>query len=212
LDQAALGGLAFVLLLGASAVMLGELAGAFGDPDHVFADYYSKASNRWGDIAGGYLLTFAGVAFLVFAGGMEERLRQASGDSSAGRFARSSGTLFAALVIVSAAAWMTVSLSVNFGEGFGDERPFSSGYAMMPQLGAVVIMVIAPIAASAHILAVTLAFRRLVPAFVTVTGYVCAAALLLSVLYIPFVALPVWVLIVSLAGKPVAAQVPDSVS
>ena len=57
----------FLVLLIAASASFGELMGAFGDPDHVFEDYYSKSANHRQDVAGAYLLTLTGIAFLIFS-------------------------------------------------------------------------------------------------------------------------------------------------
>jgi hypothetical protein len=92
-----------------------------------------------------------------------------------------------------------VSLSVTFGESFDDERPFSSAYAMVPQVGSMLVIIAAPLVAAFHIAATALAGGRRLSPLVRAVSVVCSFLLLFSVLYIPLLALPVWVLVVSFA-------------
>lgn len=195
-----LSGLAFIGLLIASTAMFGELLGAFGDPDHVFEEYYARAANRRGDVAGAYLLSLTGIAFLVFTSALQTQLLDGQAATNLRRLAGASGVIFTALLIASAAVLSTVSFSIAFGESFGDERPFNSGYAMMPQLGAVLLVVVAPLLAALHIATFTFAVRRSLPPLVKVVSGLCAFALLFSVLYLPLMALPAWVLLMSLTA------------
>jgi hypothetical protein len=189
-------GSAFVGLIIVSAVMYGDLMGAFGDPDHVFAEHYASEANRRNDIIGAYLLAFAGLAFLVFSRTFGARAEDAPA-AIWPHIAAAVGALFSGLLITAAAALSAVSLSIVFGEGFGDERPFNSGYAIVPQLGTVLLVVAAPLAAAAFILAVTFA-RPGLSAVDMVFGLACAVALVFGVLYIPLLALPVWVLVATM--------------
>jgi hypothetical protein len=173
--------------------------GAFGDPDRVFEEYYASASNRRGDVAGAYVLTAAGISFLVYSSAEQASIR--GGNVITARLSTASAVVFAALLVIAAAALSAVSFSIAFGESFGDERPFSSAYAIVPQLGAVLLVAVAPLVASLHMVATVLAGRGHFSTVVTVTSLVCAIALLFSVLYIPLLALPVWVLVTAFRSR-----------
>jgi hypothetical protein len=190
---AASSGLLFVVLLLVASVCLGELLGAFGDPDDVFEEHFSTPSARALDIVGGYLLTMAGISFAVFVA--THSRREALGRGMADAIAYVLGLLFSALVVGAAACLMTVSLSIVYGEAFGDDRPFNAAYAIVPQIGCVLFVITAPLAAAGHILATAIASRGEAPRLLTALGIVCAFALLFSVLYLPLFALPLWVLI-----------------
>jgi hypothetical protein len=131
---AASSGLLFVVLLLVASACLGELLGAFGDPDDVIEEHFSTPSARALDIVGGYLLTLAGISFAVFAA--THSRREALGRGIADAIAYVLGLLFSALIVGAAACLMTVSLSIVYGEAFGDDRPFNAAYAMVPQSGA----------------------------------------------------------------------------
>jgi hypothetical protein len=192
-----LSGSAFVLLLLASGALFGELLGAFGDPDSVFEDHYASAANRRGDIAGAYVLAFTGIAFLVFSSRLQADLTSGTSEAMLSRLASASAIVFSALLIVSAAALSAVSFSISFGEAFGDDRPFNSGYALMPQLGAVLLVIVAPLVAASYIVAFSLAAREHLSSLVMAVSLFCALVLLFSVLYLPLLALPVWVLVMA---------------
>jgi hypothetical protein len=190
-------GLVVVGLLIAGSVLLGDLMGAFGDPDRVFEEHYAESSNRFADIAGGYVLVLAALAFLVFSEGLRAQLRDDAAQELPLSLAAATGVLFSASLIAAAAALSAVSLSITFGESFGDDRPFNSGYAMVPQVGSVLVIVAAPLAASAHICTVVIAGRTRLSLTARAVSLFCAVALLFSVLYLPLFALPVWILFMS---------------
>jgi hypothetical protein len=190
----------FVVLLLAGSACLGELLGAFGDNDHVFEAHFGDPTARVLDIAGGYLLTLAGISFAVFAVSCSRPVQVSGLDSMLLGTAQATGLLFSALLIVAASVLMTVSLSIVIGEAYGDPRSFNPAYAMIPQAGCALAVVVAPIAAAAHIASHTAARRHSAPRALTILGAVCATALLFSILYLPLLALPLWVLAV-VAGE-----------
>ncbi|MEX2227906.1 MAG: hypothetical protein WEB52_15840 [Dehalococcoidia bacterium] len=188
-------GPAFVVLFVAGGVLLGELLGTFGDPDATFDEYFAERGNRARDIVGGYLLAASGMVLIWFAVQLRRALRVADNEASWPDVAGLAGALAGLLIVVAAAALMTVSLSMAFGRGFGDTGQFASGAAGPPQLGYVLLCALAVIPAAAMIVAssiVTLK-ERSAPRWVSYAGFPLAAFLLLGLSVGPLVALPIWV-------------------
>jgi hypothetical protein len=206
MNQLRISGVVFVVLLLASTAMFGELMGAFGDPDHVFEEYYSHEANRRRDVAGAYLLVACSVAFLVFSNSLAAQLGRAQ---SLAPMVSGSAIVFSALLAVAACLLGAVSLSITFGESFDDQRPFNSAYAMVPQAGSMLVIVAAPLVAAFHIAVVGLAGKQRLSPPVRTVSFVCSFLLLFSVLYLPQLALPAWVLVASFALRSESNQTGD---
>jgi len=188
-------GTLFVVLFVAGGLLLGDLLGSSGDSDATFDAYFAEPGNRARDIAGGYLMAAAGGALIWFATQFRAVLRRDDIDNTLADVACGAGALAGVLIIVAAAALMTVSFSTAFGRGFGDTGQFETGAAGPPQLGYVLLCVLAVIPAAGMILASSVAAlrARVMPAWACYAGFPLAAFLLLGMFVIPLVALPVWV-------------------
>ena len=60
-------GLVFLVVFIASAILNGDVAGSFADPDSQFVSIYADAGNRAVYVAGAVLLLLAGLSFVWFA-------------------------------------------------------------------------------------------------------------------------------------------------
>lgn len=191
-----LAGLAFVVLFVAGVALFGELLGAAGDPDSTFDAYFSERGNRARDIAGGYLLAMSGVALIAFAHELERRLREPAEVGARFGLVFLFGATAGGLIMVAAAALMTVSLAISFGRAFDDTGQFATGASALPQFGYVLLCVLAVIPAAAMIVAASLAALRTgaLPRWVAYAGFPLALLLLLLGSTVgALVLLPVWV-------------------
>lgn len=191
-----LAGLAFVVLFVAGVALFGELLGAAGDPDPTFDAYFSDRDNRARDIAGGYLLAVSGVALIVFAHEIEQRLREPVEAGTRFGLVLLFGAIAGMLIMVAAAALMTVSLGISFGRAFDDTGQFATGASALPQFGYVLLCVLAVIPAAAMIVVASLAALRTgaLRRWVAYAGFPLALLLLLLGSTVgALVLLPVWV-------------------
>jgi len=145
-----------------------------------------------------YLLILAGLCLAVFGIGLALRIRASKGD----------GTLAAPMVM--GLSVMTGGLIAAGGVAvnsppilylFEDKAPDPVDVAaimQMQSLGYGLGLVGAMLAAAAVIAFASAALRGTMPSWFTVLGYVCAVALLAAIVFIPMVALPIWVLIASI--------------
>lgn len=181
--------------------LLGDLIGAFGDPDHVLVEHFADTGNRAPTLIGSVLLILGAMLFLPFATRLSGRLFDS--DSPAANTVRSLGSVAAALVCVAASMLMTVDLSRLYADVFDEDlQPFDGDSVVIaPQIGYIVLLL-----ASAYIFAAivgTISVARLGSAGMGDVGgwlgVVVACLLLLSPMVIPFVLLPIWVIAWSVA-------------
>ena len=171
-------GVIFAALFVVGALLVGDLAGSYGDPDAQFVDVHQSDANRARYIAGGYLLSASAVAFVWFIVALTQRLATETNVVIV-TIARVSGAIFAALLLSAAASFMTVAGSMAFGDLFDDTGQFESGMSALPQLGYVLVNVGGMLAASSTILAVSLSMTgdRRSDVFLRRGGYVMALLL-----------------------------------
>ena len=188
-------GFGFALLFTVATIALfGDLVGAFADAGPSFA-YFDTSSDRLRHAAGAYLLTFSGLLFIAFAVRLTEPLETPIQRSTEVFLARASATAFASFVGVTAAAFATVSLSVEFGSITGDPG-IEQGRDLLPQFGYVVLFIPGALCAGGTIVLLARGAARTgqLPVWVILGGYLVAAAQLFSVLTLPLILVPLWVL------------------
>ncbi len=193
-------GIGFVVLFTvALTALLGELFGAFADSAESFTPYFDSSAQRIRHGLGAYLLAASGIAFLAFAVTSTASAGGVLDLASEVRIARLAAAVFAAVVGIAAAALATVSLSVGFGQITGDPG-IRDGQELLPQLGYVLIVVPGALSAALTIWLIARVGARTaaLPRWVTIGGYIAAAALLLSFYTLPLLLLPLWVVAASI--------------
>lgn len=188
----------FAVLYVAGFVPLGELLGSFGDPDATFAAYFAKDSNRIGAVLGGAGVALSGLAFLWFLSNLHSSVDRAG---SLPRLVTAAGTTFVVLLFVGTAALVTVPFARTFGGFYDDDSILRSGEALLPQLGYILVAVLAMWSAAVFILATTLAARSngSFPRWLVRLGFVAAPfVFLLGFSVMGVLGVPAWALAVGI--------------
>jgi len=169
------------------------------DPAATIAAYYTQKSHRVLEVVSAYLFVAAALLFVCFVAGLRARLRPAEGgEATATTVAFGSAVVFAGLLVAGAMSLAAVPAGMALGgigapDG-GDVVNFmqSAGYGM--------ILVGGMLFAAATIAATSLVSMRTsaLPRWSAWLGYVCAFVLLFSVVWLPQIALLVWMLAISI--------------
>jgi hypothetical protein len=181
------------------------------DPSAQIASYYTDKGNRVMEVVSTYMFVVAAILFVCFVAGLRGRLRAAEGgDATTTSIAYGSAIVFAGLLTGGTMLLAGVPAGMALGgvrapEG-GDIVNFmqSAGYGMM--------LVGAMLFAATSIAAISLVSMRTgaLPRWSAWLGYVCAFVLLFAVVWLPQIALLVWVVAVSvvLLREPSRATAP----
>ena len=168
--------------------------------------WYTHHGHRLADITGAYLLAACGLFLLWFVSGIRQRLRAAEGPG--GRLstvALGGGIMCVGMLWVGAAALVSVSGAESFG---GVPAIRSADLArFLPQVGDAAILLFAMFGAIALIDATSVVIWRtgILPRWFAWLGFICAVVLLFGVVFIPMVALPIWLL----AGSIILFRLPS---
>jgi hypothetical protein len=199
---AAASGTCFFVLFIAGVLPMGELLGSFADSDQAFEVHFADSANRAGTIVGGILLAAAALVFLWFLQHLRQRLQPDTTRSpTLPNFVYSTGHTFVTLLLVGTAALVTVPVTLAFAT-LTEDQPFTTGQAVLPQLGYVTLALFANWTAAAMVLTATISARQTgsFPRWLRGLGYVVSALLVLFGLTGggAFFALPLWTLAVSI--------------
>lgn len=196
----------FTLIAGIAAALtfIVGVALSANSPDSDASDatvlaWYAKHSHRVGVIVGIFVLMFFGLFMLWFASGLRERLRAAEGPS--GRLANvafGGALLCVALVWVGAFALAAVPAGISIG---GEPTITNADVArFVPQAGFGAILVGGMFGAIAMIEASSVVIMRsdTLPRWLAYLGFVCGIVLLFGALFLPMIALPIWLVAASI--------------
>jgi hypothetical protein len=168
------------------------------DTDAQVVAWYADHGHRLGVLIGTYFLAFCGLFFLWFVSGLRQRLRAAEGPG--GRLANvalGGAVLFVGMLWVGAAAL----LAVPGAESFGDSTPLRVAdiARFVPSLGFGAILIFGAFGAIAMIDATSIVAMRtgILPKWFAWLGFVATVVLLFGVVFLPMVALPIWLLAAS---------------
>jgi hypothetical protein len=193
-------GVIFVVLLVVGIIMTTEVIPEDDDPDAEFIETYDDSSNRVQQIVGAYILAGAGLSFLWFLNHLRRRLSLAPGSEWLGGLMAGSGVVFVGLLFAGTTAIVMISGSLEFGEmNIEDIDP--SLMRVIPQLGFGMILLFGGLAAALCVFAASWAILRnaALPQWLGWLGFLAAIALIFAVIFIPMIALPIWVLAASVA-------------
>jgi hypothetical protein len=190
-------GILFVILF-VGAIFLVSLPGG-DDSEQEVLDWYTDSGNRTSAVIGAYLLVIASLFLVVFVNHLRYVIQDAEGGTplfATGAFAGGVGA--ALCLIVAAMAFAAVPATVEFG----DEPPPTSvdvpralnslgfGLQLVGMMFMAIIMILATAVAS---------FRyRLFPTWFNWLSVICAIALVFAVIWLPGIALPIWLVVASI--------------
>lgn len=168
------------------------------DTDAQVIAWYADHGHRLGILIGVYFLAFCGLFFLWFASGLRQHLRAAEGPG--GRLASvalGGAVLFVSMLWVGAAALA----AIPGAESLGDSTPLRVAdiARFVPSLGFGAILIFGAFGAIAMIDATSIVAMRtgILPKWFAWLGFVAAVVLLFGLVFVPMVALPIWVLAAS---------------
>jgi hypothetical protein len=169
------------------------------ETDETVQAYFADSGNRTQNVITLYLLALAGIAFLWFLGQLRSVLRRSEGEpGTLSGIAFGSGVVFVAMLFASSAAFGAVAAAMEFGDIV---QPGADISRLLPHLGYVFLLIFGMLAASSMMFATSLVAWRtgVLPRWLVWTGFGCAVILLFSVVFVPMIALPIWVVAVSVA-------------
>jgi len=192
-------GIVFVVLFVVGVLLLGANTPESDASDADITSFYNDDGTHALIVIGFYACVVASLAFLGFVGHLRGMLRSARQDSGLVFAAASAGVVFAAALITASAAMASVSGAILFGD-VDTARIGLDAAQMFPQLGFGLLLIGGGLSASFLIAITTLVSWRssLFPAWLNWLGVVAAIALLGGLLFLPMVALPIWVLATSI--------------
>ena len=195
---AGVAGLVFAVLFVATLLILRRHP-AVGSDEAELAAWYLGGGARRISLVGVYLVPFAGIAFLWFLATVRHNV-SAFGDRFFDTALLGSGLLFVAMLWAAAAATGAPVAAVMLRDAPTPDPETVEGAR---GLGYTLFYVYALRAAAVFTIVTCTVARRSgrFPRWVTVTGYLVAAALMVSVSFVPLVALlfPAWVAAASVA-------------
>lgn len=168
------------------------------DTDAQVVAWYADHGHRLSVLIGVYFLAFCGLFFLWFASGLRQRLREAEGPG--GRLANvalGGAILFVGMLWVGAAALA----AIPGAESLGDSTPLRVAdiARFVPSIGFGAILIFGAFGAIALIDATSIVAMRSgsLPNWFAWLGFVAAVVLLFAVIFLPMIALPIWLLAAS---------------
>jgi hypothetical protein len=169
------------------------------DSDAKVLAWYADHSNRVGVIVGVYVLMFFGLFMLWFASGLRQRLRAAEGPE--GRLAN---VAFGGAILCVGLIWVGAFAlaAVPAGQSLGGAPLSNADVArFLPQAGFGAILLGGMFGAIALIDAASIVIYRtaVLPRWLAWLGFVCAVVLLFGVVFLPMIALPIWLVAASIA-------------
>jgi len=177
--------------------------GAYSD-DQVSA-LFGDPAERTPSIIGGYALSIAALAFLVF---ISLFMRALAPDRTAlTGTVRVAGTAYAAMLMLAAVLFCSLPMGVAIGELPTDTDP--TVYRTLSNAGFYALLVPGLLAAAVVLVASSLELRRRqeVPRWAAVLGLVLAPLLLLGVAWVPQFLVPLWAVAVAHAtAQPAPAR------
>jgi hypothetical protein len=194
--SAPLGGIIFVVLLVIGAVLIGD----HPDPDAPQADiddYLGDSGAHTRNIMGAYLWAIAGIAFLWFLAHLRSVLRAAEGaPGTLSNLGFACGVAFTVLLMAGGAAIAAVAGAIEFRDAPITDQDL---VRTLPQMGYAIILLGGGFAAVLLVLTTSIISLQtgVLPQWLTWLGIVAAVILLFAIIFLPMIALVIWVLCVA---------------
>lgn len=193
---APLGGILFVVLI----VIGTGLVGDHPDPDapeQEITDYLGDSGAHTRNIIGAYLWVLAGIGFLWFLTGLRGVLRAAEG--AAGTLSNlgfGAGVVFTALLMAAGPAIAAVAGAIEFRDAPVTDPDF---VRVLPQMGYAILLLGGGFTAIVLVLTTSVVSLQtgVFPQWLAWLGILAAIVLLFAIIFLPMIALLVWVLAVA---------------
>jgi hypothetical protein len=186
----AIAGFAFVALYVASFAMGIEV----GASDREILDYYADSGHRAREVVAYFLIVGAALSFVVFALGLRALIARQEETGSLAALALAGGVVTTALIL----AGNALSRATAFA-AMDDEFQLEPNTRRLFENAGFLLFATAGMAAILLVVAVSLAAFRYasLPRWLGWVGFVCAVLLPLSIVFIGFIVLALWVVLVS---------------
>jgi hypothetical protein len=186
----AIAGFAFVALYVAAFAMGIEV----GAGDREILDYYADSGHRAREVVAYFLIVGAALSFVVFALGLRALIARREETGSLAALALAGGVLTAALVLTGNAlsrATAFAAMDDEFQLEPNTRRLFeNAGFLLFATAGMTAILLVVAVSLAA--------FRyATLPRWLGWVGVICAVLLPLSIVFIGFLVLGLWVIVVS---------------
>jgi hypothetical protein len=191
-------GLAFVPAFLVGFILANSTPDTSTDTNATWIAWFNDRSHQVQGIAGAIILSVAGILLLAFVAGVGERLMAArQGAPVTHRFSQSAGVLAAGVLMISAVE----SAGIIGNIAFGSQPVPQDADIMRSNFGGVFVALIATLLMACFITGSTIMAKRLglFGSAMTTFSYVMAFLLLFGVLWFPMIALPLWMLVASIA-------------
>jgi hypothetical protein len=168
------------------------------DSDAQVVAWYADHGHRLGVLIGVYFLAFCGLFVLWFVSGLRQRLRAAEGPG--GRLANvalGGAVLFVGMLWAGAAALGAIPGAESLGDSTALRVADIARF--VPSIGFGAILIFGAFGAIAMIDATSIVAMRtgILPKWFAWLGFVAAVVLLFGLIFLPMVALPIWLLAAS---------------
>ena len=194
---APVGGILFVLLMVVGSLFIADVPSPDATERQI-ADYLADGDNHTRNIIGVYLWVVGALAFLWFLMRLRTDLRSAEGGTGAiSTLAFGAGVAFAAVWMVSAAAYASVAFAVGLGDAPVSDPDF---VRVLPAFGGLLLLLGGGFAGALVIVAASVVTLRtgVFPRWLAWLGIVAAVALLFDATYLNILPLWVWVFVASI--------------
>jgi len=193
---APLGGIIFVVLMVIGAGLLGDHPDPDA-PDQEIADYLGDSGNHTRNIIGAYVWVLAGVGLLWFLTHLRGVLRSAEGGAGTlSNLGFGAGLIFTALLMASSAAIAAVAGAIEFRDAPDIDPDF---VRVLPQMGYAMLLLGGGFTAIVLVLTTSVISLQtgVFPQWLAWLGVLAAIILLFAIIFLPMIALLIWVLAMS---------------
>jgi hypothetical protein len=166
--------------------------------DEEWLQWFADSGNRWQQVIAALALALAAMALVVFIAHLVHHLDAGnSAGAVATRVAHSAGIVLAAAIAIGGVGMNYVAAGIEIGEL---PVPAPDVPRTAEHLGFGVMLIVGGLFAALMVGAFSIAARGTgtLPGWLVTAGLVVAVLLLASVMYIPIVLLPLWVLVVAI--------------
>lgn len=194
---APLGGIIFIVLIVIGAGLIGD----HPDPDapeQEITDYLGDGDKHTLNIVGAYLWVLAGIGLLWFLTQLRSILRAAEGGAGTlSNLGFGAGVIFVGLLMASAGAIAAVAGAIEFRDAPDIDPDF---VRIMPQMGYAMLLLGGGFAAIVLVLTTSAISLQtgVFPQWLTWLGFLAAIVLLFAIIFLPMIALLIWVLAVAI--------------